>query len=298
MQLLFCLFADSVGLLPNRVFRRLIDSDNRFYPAKFMRMIRNLFSAMAERDGIFGEYAIRYFNGGLFKSADTVIELDKTDLGILHEAATRYNWAHIAPAIFGTLFERSLDGSLIGAHYTSEEDISLLVEPVVMRPLEQRWAHVRASILVTLGIPAEATAETAPSARHIPAWAEGPGGTTVEPPRAEGPTQKSSSGSETPGAPSVTAPSSRVGSTESNTIPLLSSRSAAEGSASTPKPRTAPKSRSLLHSNPEAEHLLAAWLDELAAVRILDPACGSGNFLYVALRRLLDLWKEAYDFAI
>jgi type II restriction/modification system DNA methylase subunit YeeA len=58
------------------------------------------------------------------------------------------------------------------------------------------------------------------------------------------------------------------------------------------------KSKSLLTSNPEAERLLAAWFDELAAVRILDPACGSGNFLYVALRRLLDLWKEARDFAI
>jgi type II restriction/modification system DNA methylase subunit YeeA len=32
-------------------------------------------------------------------------------------------------------------------------------------------------------------------------------------------------------------------------------------------------------------------------VRILDPACGSGNFLYVALRRMLDLWKEAQVFA-
>jgi len=29
----------------------------------------------------------------------------------------------------------------------------------------------------------------------------------------------------------------------------------------------------------------------------LDPACGSGNFLYVALRSLLDLWIEAREFA-
>jgi type II restriction/modification system DNA methylase subunit YeeA len=32
--------------------------------------------------------------------------------------------------------------------------------------------------------------------------------------------------------------------------------------------------------------------EELASVRVLDAACGSGNFLYVALRQLLDLWKE------
>ncbi|HUW47148.1 MAG TPA: DNA methyltransferase, partial [Patescibacteria group bacterium] len=31
----------------------------------------------------------------------------------------------------------------------------------------------------------------------------------------------------------------------------------------------------------------------IAKVRVLDPACGSGNFLYVALKQLLDLEKEA-----
>ncbi len=32
-------------------------------------------------------------------------------------------------------------------------------------------------------------------------------------------------------------------------------------------------------------------------MRVLDPACGSGNFLYVALRRLLDLQKEVISYA-
>ncbi len=35
-----------------------------------------------------------------------------------------------------------------------------------------------------------------------------------------------------------------------------------------------------------------AFLAELRGVRVLDPACGSGNFLYVALDRLLNLEKE------
>jgi type II restriction/modification system DNA methylase subunit YeeA len=37
---------------------------------------------------------------------------------------------------------------------------------------------------------------------------------------------------------------------------------------------------------------LIGFLEELAGIRILDPACGSGNFLYVALAALLDLEKE------
>jgi type I restriction-modification system DNA methylase subunit len=38
--------------------------------------------------------------------------------------------------------------------------------------------------------------------------------------------------------------------------------------------------------------ILNGFRDKLARVRVLDPACGSGNFLYVALARLLDLEKE------
>jgi type II restriction/modification system DNA methylase subunit YeeA len=41
-----------------------------------------------------------------------------------------------------------------------------------------------------------------------------------------------------------------------------------------------------------AQVALRAFGERLASVRILDPACGSGNFLYVALQKLLDLEKE------
>ena len=42
-----------------------------------------------------------------------------------------------------------------------------------------------------------------------------------------------------------------------------------------------------------AEEAWRAFLDRLRAVRVLDPACGSGNFLYVTLRLLKDLEHEA-----
>ncbi|MXW26058.1 MAG: class I SAM-dependent DNA methyltransferase [Dehalococcoidia bacterium] len=43
----------------------------------------------------------------------------------------------------------------------------------------------------------------------------------------------------------------------------------------------------------EAEAAWRAFLERLRAVRVLDPACGSGNFLYVTLRLLKDLEHEA-----
>ena len=43
----------------------------------------------------------------------------------------------------------------------------------------------------------------------------------------------------------------------------------------------------------EADSILHQFLTRLREVKILDPACGSGNFLYVALLRLKDLEREA-----
>ena len=42
---------------------------------------------------------------------------------------------------------------------------------------------------------------------------------------------------------------------------------------------------------------LEAFQKKLAALTVLDPACGSGNFLYVALQMLLDLEREVTAFA-
>ncbi len=46
----------------------------------------------------------------------------------------------------------------------------------------------------------------------------------------------------------------------------------------------------------QARARLEAFRQRLASVTVLDPACGSGNFLYVALRSLLDLEKQVIDF--
>jgi hypothetical protein len=47
----------------------------------------------------------------------------------------------------------------------------------------------------------------------------------------------------------------------------------------------------------DLQECLLDWIAALSSVRILNPACGSGNFLYLALRRMMDLWHEARIFA-
>ena len=46
MRLLFCLFADSIGLLPDHLFRQMIELD-KYKPANFTRKLRQLFAAMS-----------------------------------------------------------------------------------------------------------------------------------------------------------------------------------------------------------------------------------------------------------
>jgi type II restriction/modification system DNA methylase subunit YeeA len=209
MRLLFCLFADSTALLPDHLFRQMIAK-----PENFARKLRQLFAAMASKGSTFGPHDIHYFNGGLFAN-DEVFDLTPADLAIL-KAAAALDWSQVEPAIFGTLFERGLDPgkrSQLGAHHTSPEDILLVVEPVVIEPLQRRWTAVKAEALELV----EATKNKK--------------GTAYQ------------------------------------------------------------KLRNQLQDK------IFNWIEELSAVRILDPACGSGNFLYLALRRLLDLWHEARVFS-
>ena len=225
-QLVFCLYSEDAGLLPDGLFTRIVGQHYR-NPETFDEAIRSLFILMAT-GGHAGADQIAYFNGDLFNVVDTV-ELSTVALQRLGEACER-NWRDIEPSIFGTLFERALDASKraqTGAHYTGADDIELVVEPVVMTPLRREWEETRAAIdkLLDAEQNAHTVVATAPS----------------------------------PGFDPLTALA------------------------------TALRTR--------AREELEVFRHRLASVRVLDPACGSGNFLYIALRLLLDLEREVIDFA-
>ena len=225
-QLVFCLYSEDAGLLPEGLFTRIVAQHYR-EPTTFDEAIRSLFRLMAT-GGHAGADQIAQFNGDLFNVVDTV-ELSTVALQRLGEACDR-NWRDIEPSIFGTLFERALDASKraqTGAHYTGADDIELVVEPVVMTPLRREWEETRVAIdkLLDAEQNAATVMEKAPS----------------------------------PGFDPLTALA------------------------------TALRTR--------AQEEMEAFRQRLASVRVLDPACGSGNFLYIALRLLLDLEREVIDFA-
>jgi type II restriction/modification system DNA methylase subunit YeeA len=62
--------------------------------------------------------------------------------------------------------------------------------------------------------------------------------------------------------------------------------------------KTDQKERELIAKTQQRSHKpIKKFLARLRAVRVLDPACGSGNFLYVGLRCLKDLEKEVLTWA-
>ncbi|MGI8910884.1 MAG: class I SAM-dependent DNA methyltransferase [Rubrobacteraceae bacterium] len=220
-RLLFCLFAEDVKLLQENVFSRVVER-GAGRPESFNRNIGDLFRAMAS-GGEFLLHDIRRFNGGLFDQADDadggVVELTSEELRLLHRTA-RLDWREVEPAIFGTLFERSLDPAQrarLGAHYTSKDDILAVVEPVLMAPLRREWDDVR---------------------------------------------QKADDEGERMRAASV-----------------------------------AGRRQQARNARAKVEEVLRGFAERLRGVRVLDPACGSGNFLYVALRELLDLEQEVLNHA-
>ncbi|MBK1642157.1 hypothetical protein CKO12_09760 [Chromatium okenii] len=137
-QILFCFFAEDIGLLPNHSFSQLLEIGQKRLE-NLLPMLTNLFNTMAI-GGFFGTEEIDWFNGGLF-DAVTPLPLTRDDVRMLRELA-RLNWSAIEPSIFGTLFERGLDPNQreqLGAHYTDPESIMRLVNPVVLDPLREYW---------------------------------------------------------------------------------------------------------------------------------------------------------------
>jgi hypothetical protein len=204
-QCLFCFFAEDVGLLPSRMFEGLVNN-KRLTADKLTKGLTNLFTVMRE-GGLYGNDDIPWFNGGLFKKVN-VPELSIMEVTELRNAAA-LNWSAIDVSIFGTLFERGLDPSKrsqLGAHYTDPATILRIVEPVLSRPLLQKWELVGQQVR---GLLAKST-----------------------------------------------------------------------------------KKGDRNYKSAQAKFVL--WLEDLKDYRVLDPACGSGNFLFLGLKALKDIEHKSH----
>jgi type II restriction/modification system DNA methylase subunit YeeA len=145
-RMVFCMFAEDVDLLPDKLFKRMLEA-SLDEPDSFVANAKKLFQAMANQNGRLDFKRIEWFNGGLFND-DDALPLTKADIKVALKAANQ-DWSNIDPSIMGTLFERGLDPENrrgLGAHYTDPEKIMLLIAPVIIEPLLDEWEKLRGQI--------------------------------------------------------------------------------------------------------------------------------------------------------
>ncbi len=145
IQCLFCMFAEDSGLLPEKLFQRIVSKSADTHE-KLGTRLQELFKSM-KSGGDFMLEDISWFNGGLFEIVEP-IPVEAREAKALLEASNM-NWSHIEPSIFGTMFERGLDPKLrsqLGANYTDPETIGKLIDPVVVRPLKTEWDAAKSRI--------------------------------------------------------------------------------------------------------------------------------------------------------
>src|ERR1035437_4354820 len=139
LQTVVAMFAEDVDLIPRGTVTQIVD--DCFKGASSYDLLGALFKQMnTVTPAPHGRnQGVPYFNGGLFATVEP-IELSVKELGAIGEAA-KQDWSRVNPAIFGTLFQSSMDAKerhALGAHFTAERDIMKVITPTISHPWEDR----------------------------------------------------------------------------------------------------------------------------------------------------------------
>lgn len=145
LQIVVAMFAEDIGLLPASIVFNLADDCLRKGQSSFDQfgaLFRQMNSQIPAKGGRFQN--VPYFNGGIFHTVNA-IDLQPAELELLagEDGAATKNWSKVNPAIFGTIFQQSMDAEerhAYGAHFTSEADILRIVTPTISRPWREQIA--------------------------------------------------------------------------------------------------------------------------------------------------------------
>ena len=152
VRLLFCLFANDTGIFPKDHFYNYIEQ-SKIDGSDLSHRIAGLFEVLNMPDNIRNKKTMlsgelkrfSYINGNLFAlrlpPADFNAKMRQTLIECLD-----FDWSKISPAIFGAMFQGVMDEGKrreIGAHYTSEENIEKLINPLFMDDLYKEFERVK-----------------------------------------------------------------------------------------------------------------------------------------------------------
>lgn len=154
VRLLFCLFADDTGIFPKGAFLDYVENsqkDGSDLAGRLAKLFEVLDMPPEERK----KHRLltptllqfQYINGKLFSEILPQADFDKKMRELLIQCA-EFDWSRISPAIFGSIFQGVMDRKkrrALGAHYTSEENILRLINPLFMDDLWAEFEKITAS---------------------------------------------------------------------------------------------------------------------------------------------------------
>ena len=154
VRLLFCMFADDTGIFSKDIFTQYIENSKKD-GTDLSHRISNLFEVLNMPPEILAKKTLlneelkqfRYINGGLFADLlPSAVFNEKMRQALLDCA--EFDWSKISPAIFGAMFQGVMDKKErreLGAHYTSEENILKLINPLFLDELYKEFEKVKSN---------------------------------------------------------------------------------------------------------------------------------------------------------
>lgn len=152
VRILFCLFADDTGIFPADSFVNYVENskeDGSDLSGRLSRLfeILNIPDETRKKRTLLSPELLqfRYINGGLFATVLPFADFDEKMRKTLLDCCN-FDWNKISPAIFGAMFQGVMDKTErreLGAHYTSEENILKLINPLFMNELWEKFERIR-----------------------------------------------------------------------------------------------------------------------------------------------------------
>ena len=151
VRVLFCLFAEDTDIFPWNSFTRVVErslKDGSDLGLRLAKLFDTLnWPAATRQKPLPAEFALfPYVNGGLFAERLGIADFTETNRAALL-ACCRFDWSRISPSIFGSLFQGVMEPAerrQLGAHYTSEENIRRVIDPLFLDALKAEFQKLRA----------------------------------------------------------------------------------------------------------------------------------------------------------
>ena len=150
-RLTYCFFAEDTGIFSEKQFLDYIikhGNDCSILGSKLDELFTTLNKPLDERQSsIEPELAkFPYVDGQMFEQRVETAHFTSKMRDVLINAA-KFNWSFVSPIIFGSMFESMMnaeDRRTSGSHYTSEENVLKVINPLFMNALWTEFDKIKA----------------------------------------------------------------------------------------------------------------------------------------------------------